>query len=199
MALSRSLEPVPLSAAERRTLVAVAARALTAAVGERPPAPPVIASQRLRAPGASFVSLHRAGELRGCIGTIEPRRPLVEDVASNARAAALDDARFEPVVAAELGELEVELSVLSPLARVAARSRDELLAALRPGLDGLVLEDGGCRATFLPVVWRQLPEPELFLAHLERKAGLEVGHWSATLRVARSVVESFAGRAGGDG
>ncbi|HLF55386.1 MAG TPA: AmmeMemoRadiSam system protein A [Thermoanaerobaculia bacterium] len=195
---SRSPEPIAaLDPGERRTLAGIACGAIVAAVRARAfrlPAPD--GSARLAAPGASFVTLHRGGELRGCIGSIEPRRALVEDVAANARAAALEDIRFDPVVARELAELEVELSVLSPLSPLSAGSRAELLARLRPGVDGLVLEELHHRATFLPAVWEQLPEPIDFLAQLERKAGLAVGHWSTTLRFWRYAVESFpAGRA----
>ena len=113
--------------------------------------------RRSRAPGASFVTLHRRGELRGCIGSLEPHRPLAEDVAGNARAAAYLDPRFAAVAREELPELELEISVLSPLAPLPAASESELVASLRPGVDGLVLVEGARRATFLPAVWRSAP------------------------------------------
>jgi AmmeMemoRadiSam system protein A len=195
MAPSPSAEPADaLDAAERAALGRIARAALVAAVEPRPGRPgvdPPAALPRLARPGASFVTLHAGGELRGCIGSIEPRRPLAEDVAVNARAAALEDPRFAPVGPDELAGLELEISVLSPLEPIAARSRAELLATLRPGVDGLLITDGSSRATFLPAVWGQLPAPAEFLAQLERKAGLPAGGWSPTARFARYRVESF--------
>jgi AmmeMemoRadiSam system protein A len=165
---------------------------LVAAVGGgRAPAPPREPA-RLHRPGASFVSLHDgAGALRGCIGSLEPRRPLGFDVAANTRAAALEDPRFAPVEPRELAGLALEIALLSPLAPLAARDRDELVAALRPGEDGLLLAEGPWRATFLPAVWEQLAEPERFVAQLERKAGLAVGGWSPARRAWRYEVVSF--------
>ena len=193
MERSRSPEPAAvLAAAERTALATVARSALVAAVrGDPAPAIPPALSERLRTPGASFVTLRHGGELRGCIGTLASRRPLAEDVAANARAAALEDRRFDPVAPEELPGLEIEISVLSPVEPLAVASRPELLALLRPGVDGLVLDDDGQRATFLPAVWEQLPDPEEFLSHLERKAGLEPGRWSATALCGRYTVECF--------
>jgi len=180
-----------LSAADRAELAAIARRSLVAAVRGAPPPPVAPLSPRLLAPGASFVTLTAGGGLRGCIGTLAPRRSLAADVAANARAAALEDARFAPVGESELAGLELEISVLSPPEPLPVASRAELVARLRPGVDGLVLLDGWHRATFLPAVWEQLPEPEAFLSHLERKAGLPPGHWSPTVRVERYEVEAF--------
>ncbi len=147
--------------------------------------------ERLRATRATFVTLHLGGRLRGCIGTLEARRPLAEDVAENAFAAAFRDPRFPPVTAAEAPRLAVEISVLSPPEPMQFRSEAELVAQLRPGTDGLILADLGRRGTFLPSVWAQLPEPRDFLVHLKHKAGLPADHWSATLTVARYTTESF--------
>ena len=141
---------------------------------------------------ATFVSLHhRNGELRGCIGSLEPRRPLAEDVANNARAAAFHDPRFAPVERHELPELVFEVSVLGRLEPLPARDRDSVVAALRPGVDGLLLVSGMRRATFLPQVWSSVPTPEAFLAALERKAGLPGGDWPAGTRCWRYRVEEF--------
>jgi AmmeMemoRadiSam system protein A len=189
-----SLEPAfALAAAERSKLLALA-RAAIAVGRDAPWLGPDLAGlpPALRAPGASFVTLHRHGELRGCIGSLEPHRPLAEDVAGNARAAAFMDPRFPPVGRDEVAGLELEISVLSPLTPLAAASEAELLAALRPGTDGLVLVEGARRATFLPAVWRQLPEPRSFLAHLKHKAGLPADHWSPAIRFLRYTVEEFA-------
>jgi AmmeMemoRadiSam system protein A len=136
-------------------------------------------------PRASFVTLHRAGELRGCTGTLEARDPLVVGVAHNAWRSAFADPRFPPLGRHELDALEISVSLLSAPEPLPARSRQELLATLRPGRDGLVLREGARCATFLPAVWETLPEPADFLDALARKAGLAAGHWSATLRFER--------------
>lgn len=119
-----------------------------------------------------FVSLHRGGALRGCIGALEARGPLFEELVRCARAAASEDPRFDPLAAGELAGLEVEVSVLTPLEPLPAEDEAEALARLRPGVDGLLLEAGGRRATFIPAMWEELPEPRDFLSHLRRKAGL---------------------------
>jgi AmmeMemoRadiSam system protein A len=146
----------------------------------------------LREPGASFVTLKMHGELRGCIGSIEARRALGDDVAHNAFAAAYRDPRFPPVDALERSRLQVEVSVLSPPTPLDASSEREALTALRPGVDGIVLEYHGQGATFLPQVWEALPEPEAFLAHLRRKAGLPGGFWHPDLRLSRYTVEKYS-------
>jgi len=142
-------------------------------------------------PGATFVTLTRQGELRGCIGTLIAERPLREDVASNARAAAFRDPRFAPVTQREFAELNVEVSLLSPLEPVACESESHLLSLLRPGVDGVLLEHGWQRSTFLPQVWEQLPEPKMFLAHLKRKAGLPADFWAHDLKVSRYIVTKW--------
>ncbi|MFQ5515460.1 MAG: AmmeMemoRadiSam system protein A [Myxococcota bacterium] len=152
-------------------------------------------SAPLREPRASFVTLHRRGQLRGCVGSITPQRPLVVDVAGNAYRAAFEDPRFQPLEPDELPELMLEISVLSPLARLDVHSDEELLARLRPGIDGLVLRDGGRSGTFLPSVWKSLPEPSAFLRELRRKAGLAPEGWPETLEVYCYTVETFPAQA----
>jgi hypothetical protein len=139
----------------------------------------------LRPWGASFVTLRRGGALRGCVGELEAKRPLVASVAHNAFLAAFRDQRFRPLDASELDDLEIHVSVLTPPTPIDAASRDELLAALRPGVDGLLIQDGSHRATFLPAVWESLANPADFLAALEQKAGLPREHWSPTMRAWR--------------
>jgi hypothetical protein len=140
---------------------------------------------------ATFVTLKRAGSLRGCIGVLEALRPLLLDVRHNAWAAAFRDPRFKPVQAHEVPELAIEISVLSPPLPLAAASRESLLQALVPGEDGLILQEGQHRATFLPAVWETLPQPADFLDQLLHKAGLKPGHWSRNLRFFRYNTESF--------
>lgn len=125
---------------------------------------------------ATFVTLMQEGRLRGCIGSLEAHRPLAEDVAANARAAASKDPRFAPVASlAELERIAIEVSVLSIPKAIEFADHADLLAQVRPGVDGLILDCGGRRGTFLPQVWDDLPEPEAFLAQLKQKTGLAAG------------------------
>ena len=142
-------------------------------------------------PGATFVTLTRHGELRGCVGTLEAYRPLGIDVRENATAAAFHDSRFAPLARAEFDEVRIEVSLLSPGEPILAASEAEALAALRPHIDGVVLEYGRHRSTFLPQVWEQLPEPAEFLAHLKRKAGLAADFWTKELRLSRYTVSKW--------
>jgi AmmeMemoRadiSam system protein A len=141
---------------------------------------------------ATFVTLEKLGRLRGCIGMLEAARPLAEDIAQNAYAAAFRDPRFQPLERGEFDALEIHLSLLTPPEPMSFESETDLLAQLRPGVDGLILEDGRRRATFLPSVWEQLPDSAQFLAHLKRKAGWSQDYWSATLRAWRYRAESVS-------
>ena len=140
---------------------------------------------------ATFVTLTLKGNLRGCIGMLEACRPLAEDVAENARAAAFDDPRFEPLSKEEFEDLEIHISVLSPPEEMVFSSEAELLEQIRPGVDGLILQEGGRRGAFLPCVWEELPDQELFLMHLKMKAGLPSTYWSDSLRISRYTAEYF--------
>lgn len=139
-------------------------------------------------PGATFVTLEQRGELRGCIGSLVAHRVLALDVRENALAAAFRDPRFPPLESRELDATAVEVSLLSPPSPVVVANEDELLARLRPAVDGVVLELGARRATFLPQVWESLPDPRAFVGALKRKAGLPADFWSAGLRVSRYTV-----------
>ena len=132
---------------------------------------------RLLESGASFVTLTRDGQLRGCIGTLEPHRPLGADLLENAVSAAIRDPRFPPVRAAELEKLVIEVSILSPPRPLAYTDTADLLKKLQPGVHGVILRHSGRRATFLPQVWAQIPGPERFLSRLCEKAGLGGGCW----------------------
>jgi hypothetical protein len=145
----------------------------------------------LREPGACFVTLTRRGALRGCIGTLEAHRPLLEDVRANAVAAAFRDPRFAPLSAPELAQTEVEVSLLSPMQDLAFADEAEALAQLRPGTDGVVFAYGGRRSTFLPQVWEQLPDTAGFLAQLKRKAGLPADFWHREVRLQRYTVAKW--------
>lgn len=147
--------------------------------------------QALQTPRATFVTLHLHGQLRGCIGTLEAWRPLVRDVADNAFAAAFRDPRFSPLQESEFSQLEMHISVLTPPRPMSFTSEQDLIDQLVPGRDGLVLEQGHNRGTFLPAVWESLPEPRDFLCQLKRKAGLPENYWSDELRVSRYQVQEF--------
>lgn len=146
----------------------------------------------LSRPGAVFVTLTKDGRLRGCTGSIEPRRSLREDVMRNACAAAFHDSRFPPLPAAELPHVRIEVSLLSPTEQLSFRSREDLLSQLRPGVDGLILSWHGHRGTFLPQVWREVPAPEDFLAHLLHKARLPVFFWEPDVTVRRFTVTAWS-------
>ncbi len=147
---------------------------------------------RLRKHRSCFVTLHLHGELRGCVGCLRARSPLVEEVAQAAHSAAFRDSRFPPLDQSELADLQIHVSVLSEPKPMQFESEQDLLAQLRPGVDGLVLSEGSRLGTFLPDVWEKFPEPAVFFAHLRTKAGLASGYWSDSLRVERYTTESFS-------
>jgi len=167
-----------------RELLQLAREAIQAGL-DGAPAPPVPDS----VPGADasgvFVTLKLDGKLRGCIGVTENAGPLPRAVQECALGAAFRDPRFPPLGAEEFPRVRISISLLSPPSPVAADSRAGLLAQLVPGEDGLILEEGRHRATFLPQVWEQLPQPEEFLRHLLLKAGLPGDYWSPGLRFER--------------
>lgn len=146
----------------------------------------------LQSNGASFVTLkNRQKQLRGCIGSPIAHQALAKDIAQNAYKAAFSDPRFNAVQPEEYENLNLSISVLSPQAPMQIRDENDLLQQLRPGIDGLVIADGGRRALFLPSVWEQLPEPKQFLAQLKRKAGMAPDHWSAGFRANRFIAEEI--------
>jgi len=168
-----------LTPEERSLLLKLARQALQAAVCGNllPPLDLQTLPPHLQAPGASFVTLTEKGELRGCIGRLEPDDPLAEDVRLHAVAAALQDYRFPSVRPEELAEIEIEISRLTLPKDLSYGSPQDLLEKLRPGVDGVTLRDGFYRATFLPQVWEKLPDPETFLSHLCEKMGAPVDLW----------------------
>jgi AmmeMemoRadiSam system protein A len=153
-----------------RTLLAIARGAIAAKLSGR--ASELRSAAWLEQPGASFVTLTKSGELRGCIGSLEARRPLAADVAENAVAAAFRDPRFPPLTAEEWPSVRVEVSLLSAPKPMRFADEADLLSQIRVGEDGLILECDGRRATFLPQVWDSIPDKQLFLRELARKAGL---------------------------
>ena len=145
----------------------------------------------LHDPGACFVTLTRQGQLRGCIGTLQAHRKLLDDVKANAKAAAFLDPRFHPLTATELQTTRIEISLLSATAPLQFSSEEDALAQLRPGVDGVILEYQAHRGTFLPQVWEQLPDRRQFFGHLKRKAGLPADFWAQGVRLSRYTVTKW--------
>lgn len=141
--------------------------------------------------GASFVTLTQNQNLRGCIGTLDAHRPLLIDVKANARAAAFHDPRFSPLTVHELDSVEIEVSLLSAMQPLVFLDEQDALAQLQPGVDGVVFEFGHYRSTFLPQVWNQLPEIDLFMAHLKHKAGLQPNFWNEEVKIYRYSVTKW--------
>jgi AmmeMemoRadiSam system protein A len=171
------------------TLLPIARAAISTAVGK--PNHAEETAQWLQEAGACFVTLTQQGELRGCIGSLEARRPLLMDVKANAVAAALQDPRFRPLTAAELIHTEIEVSLLSALQAMVFDSEHHALDQLQPGVHGVVLEFERYRSTFLPQVWEQLPSAVDFMAQLKRKAGLPANFWAPGLRLQRYTVSQW--------
>jgi AmmeMemoRadiSam system protein A len=142
-------------------------------------------------PGATFVTLTLQGQLRGCIGSLEAHRPLIEDVRENAVASAFRDPRFTPLSKAEFADVSIEVSLLSKPESIRHNSEEDALAQLTPGRDGVIIEYGRHRATYLPQVWAQLPEPQAFIAHLKDKAGLPEDFWADDVRLSHYTVQKW--------
>ncbi len=153
-------------------LLAIARNAIASELGIPPDSREPADFPCLDEPAATFVTLTRGGNLRGCIGSLAPRRSLRDDVRENARAAAFGDPRFPPLAQGEFRTIRIEVSLLDTPEPLHCSSEEDVLAALRPGIDGVVLQEGFHRATFLPQVWEALPDPREFLRHLKAKAGI---------------------------
>jgi AmmeMemoRadiSam system protein A len=183
-----------LTLEEQKDLLRLAREAMTRGVkGERlPPLDESSLSPHLREQGASFITLTVGGELRGCIGALEPYQPLAEDVREHAIAAALEDPRFPPVSQAELNGIRIEVSRLTRPVPLEYEDAEDLLAKLRPHVDGVILRDGYRRATYLPQVWEKIPDPAGFLDSLCYKMGAGQDLWrSRHIEVFTYQVEEF--------
>lgn len=186
MAPSRCCEP-GLRPDDADLLLDIAESMLVAGLRGQRPAPPPLGTLpgSLRAPVGAFVTLSVAGELNGCIGTVDPVEPVGHAVARLALAAAFDDPRLPALRASDLAHLTIEISLMSALEPIDATCRSELVAAIRPHRDGLVIRGGGRGAVFLPSVWEQLPDREEFVDRLFMKAGLPPGAWPTGLQALR--------------
>jgi len=166
------------------TVLALARSAIAEKLGLAGMLDPV-SHARLEEPSATFVTLKQAGGLRGCVGSLQAVRALRDDVRANAVAAAFRDPRFAPLEASELPRTSLEVSLLSAEERIEAVSERQLLAQLRPGVDGVILEYGRHRATLLPQVWAQVSDPRDFFAALKVKAGLPEDFWTEGMLISR--------------
>jgi len=128
----------------------------------------------LRKDGAVFVTINKRTKLRGCIGSLQAHRDILEDTVSNAVSAAFHDPRFEPLSKEEFAHIEIEISILSEPKLTQYKDIDELRQIIRPNIDGVVLKYGNRRATFLPLVWESLPKFDEFFGYLCQKAGLTI-------------------------
>lgn len=183
-----------LTIEEKRTLLELARDALEEGVRGQPLSPLDLntLTSRLIQPGATFVTLTINRELRGCIGALEATLSLAEDVRVHAVAAALEDYRFPGVREEEVSKIKIEISRLTPPKLLIFDNPGKLLKQIRPGVDGVVLQKGDRRATFLPQVWDKVPEVEVFLSMLCRKMGVPSNQWrSKELQVFTYQVEEF--------
>ena len=191
-------EPEAALGTETGAFLLTAARAAIAAGADAEPGGWTGDSpEEARRPGASFVTLQAAGRLRGCIGSLAPRGPLIDDVTRNAWRSAYRDPRFPAVSPEDVAGLHIAISVLGTPEEIPAKSEAEVISALRPGVDGVILRDQGRQGTFLPQVWATLPDPATFLGRLKGKAGLPQDYWSPSIRLWRYGTESFAEPDGG--
>ena len=189
----------PLSVAQGERLLRLARDSIAYGLSEGKPLPVRAEDyeQVLREVRASFVTLHLEGQLRGCIGALAARLPLVEDVAEHAFAAAFRDPRFPPLTEGELPQVDLHISILTPSEPMSIADEADLLRQLRPGVDGLIIAKGDKRATFLPSVWESLPDPAQFLAHLKIKAGIGEAENDESLKAWRYTTESIPRGNGG--
>jgi AmmeMemoRadiSam system protein A len=186
--MNKTPENVPIEIGQ--VLIAIARATISSALGE----PVSKASENfpwLQQQGACFVTLTKNQQLRGCIGTLEAYRPLLVDVKSNAYAAAFRDPRFSPLTAEELPHTSIEISLLSAMQAMEFSNEKDALAQLKPNIDGVVFEYGHYRSTFLPQVWEQLPDAEMFMARLKHKAGLQPEFWDKEVKLYRYTVDKW--------
>lgn len=181
------------SSAEQGILLTLASAAIEhgLATQQKPRLALTAYSAKLKQVRASFVTLQLDDDLRGCIGSLEATRPLVDDINDNAYAAAFSDPRFSPLSREEFKRLHLSISILTPAQPMIFSSEQDLLAQIKPGIDGLILTEGYKRATFLPSVWKSLTDEKDFLTHLKRKAGLPNNYWSESICIERYTTFSF--------
>jgi len=176
---------------KRELLPAIARAMITKQLGKPATIPKTTDYPWLNEPAATFVTLKLHGELRGCIGSLKAHFPLIDDLQSNAIAAAFHDPRFSALSEDELEQIRIEVSILSLPEKIEFVSETDLLAQLQPHIDGIIFDYGNYRSTFLPQVWDQLQTPKRFMAQLKQKAGLAADFWSDEILIYRYSVEKF--------
>jgi uncharacterized protein len=183
-----------LGAGERQELLQLARAAIRHGLehGGRMTVDPQEYDEQLQRNGACFVTLTEQGDLRGCIGSLQAYRSLVTDVAEHAHAAAFNDPRFPPLSAEEFEKIDISISVLGEPEEMQVVDEEDLCRQLEPGVDGVILECGSLRGTFLPSVWESLPDCREFVRHLKIKAGLPPDFWSDDVRLSRYSTYAFA-------
>ncbi len=175
--------PTNITTAQGKTLIMLARQTIAHKLGlsipdeDRQKIESVVHDSSLKQTRGTFVTLHRHGKLRGCIGSIVAVESILENIRHNAINAAFGDPRFPPLQKKEFNELDIGVSILTDPKLLAYENGNELLSRLRPRIDGVILRDGLASATFLPQVWEQLPRTEDFLSHLCIKAGLASNAW----------------------
>jgi AmmeMemoRadiSam system protein A len=178
----------PITMEDKRYLLQLARTVILDHLGEKTSSPlpprstPVFMEKR-----GCFVTLHANGRLRGCIGIIEPIKSLIVAIKEYAIHAGFQDPRFSPVTLKEMKSITIEISILTRPVPLVFANADELKKLLKPGVHGVILSQGYCRATFLPQVWEQLSGTEDFLGHLCQKAGMGKTCWKDT----KTVVEVY--------
>ncbi len=190
---SWDMEPMPSTddinpyAPYRDFLLTFARKAMEHGIrhGAPPPMPDNIPDPILLETRATFITIERHGQLRGCIGRVVAEAPLMEDIAEHAVAAAIHDPRFMPLTIEETKDAELSISILTDPEPMTVKNEIELVQRLVPGRDGLILREGRRGATFLPSVWEELPDPYAFVQHLKMKAGWPANYWSDGIKVQR--------------
>ncbi len=180
-----------LSTEQGQQLIKLAHQAISRALDQQEAVNVDLTAAWLKQPGATFVTLTKQGNLRGCIGSLEAWRPLQDDVVHNALAAAFSDPRFAPVSLSEWPGIKVEVSLLTPPQEMHFTGEEDAIAQLRPHIDGVMLEYGLNRGTFLPQVWDSLPDPHQFMRHLKLKAGLPANFWNDGLKLSHYEVQKW--------
>jgi AmmeMemoRadiSam system protein A len=181
--------PVPHTEAAR-TLLPIARASIASQLGKTHPADE--SAPWLRAQGASFITLNLQKKLRGCIGSLQANRPLLDDVKANALAAAFKDPRFKPLTAEEYDNIVVEISLLSALSTLDFTDEASALVQLTPRVHGVIFQYGHHRSTYLPQVWDMFADPVMFMASLKQKAGLPPNFWEPGVKLHTYTVAKFS-------
>ena len=181
-----------LTAEQGKVLLTITRAIITKQLGTFASIPKTADHPWLNETAATFVTLKKNGELRGCIGSLRARLPLMNDLQTNAIGAAFQDPRFPPLEKDELEQISIEVSVLSDPDPMIFSDEANALSKLTPGLDGVIFECGSYRSTFLPQVWEQIPSAQQFMAHLKQKAGLAADFWSNDVMLYKYNVQKFS-------